>query len=344
MNSKERTITIGDVAERAGVSKSTVSQYLNQRYEYMGVQTRERVGSAIQDLGYRPNIIARSLKQKKSTTIGVIVANISHEFSTQIVKSIEDYCNASDFHIIVCNAEDDPAKEKKYIDMLRAKQIEGIIVFPTSTNVSLYKELTQEDYPLVFIDRNVPEVDVSSVMLDNKKAAALAVEEFIAHGYSKLGIVTNSTVNNVRPRIERVHGFRQAINDNGLEANETYIKSLEVDNIQQELKKMMQLPTPPEAILAGNDLVLAEILKFAKQYKLDIPDDLAIIGIDDVSFASIYNPELTTIAQPTSEMGMDAAKLLLNRIKGISEDDQNHYRYTPTLMRRSSCKAGRQIL
>ncbi|SFD69588.1 transcriptional regulator, LacI family [Lentibacillus persicus] len=344
MNSKERTITIADVAERAGVSKSTVSQYLNERYEYMGEQTKERVAAAIQDMGYRPNIVARSLKQKKSTTIGVIVANISHEFSTQIVKSIEDYCNAADFHIIVCNAEDDPAKEKKYIDMLRAKQIEGIIVFPTSTNIELYKELTLEDYPLVFIDRNVPEVDVSSIMLDNKRAAALAVEEFVNHDYSRIGILTNSTVNNVTTRIERVDGFREALHSHGLEVNEDYIKSVELNYIQDELSKMMHLSVPPDAILAGNDLVLAEILKYTKQYNLKIPDDLAVIGIDDVSFASIYNPELTTIAQPTSKMGMDAAKLLLNRIKGISENGQKHYRYEPTLMRRSSCKARRQIL
>ncbi|QKY70249.1 LacI family DNA-binding transcriptional regulator [Lentibacillus sp. CBA3610] len=336
MGSKVRTITITDVAEKAGVSKSTVSQYLNKRYEYMGEETKERIAKSINELGYKPNLIGRSLKQKTSTTIGVIVANISHEFSTQIVKSIEDYCNASDFHIIVCNAEDDPKKEKKYIDMLRAKQIEGIIVFPTSTNINLYKELTEEDYPLVFIDRDVPEVDVSSIMLDNKKAAALAVEEFITKGYSNLGIVTNTTTNNVTPRIERVNGFIEALSVNGLEVNGDYIKSVGVDKINSELEKMMRLKMPPEAILAGNDLVLAEILKFVKHHQLKIPEDLAVIGIDDVSYASIYNPELTTVAQPTSDMGKEAAELLLNRIKGNHMERTNYY-YEPTLMKRSSC-------
>src|SRR5690554_4356690 len=116
MKQKKRTITISDVAEKAEVSKSTVSQYMNQRYEYMSKKTRERISAAVNELDYQPNIVARSLKQKNSMTIGVILANIAHEFSTQIVRSIEEYCSKSDYHIIVCNAEDDPKKEKKYID------------------------------------------------------------------------------------------------------------------------------------------------------------------------------------------------------------------------------------
>ncbi|GAA0469716.1 LacI family DNA-binding transcriptional regulator [Alkalibacillus silvisoli] len=337
MVSKNRTVTIKDVAEEAGVSKSTVSQYLNNRYEYMGLETRERIAEAVDELGYQPNIVARSLKQKTSTTIGVIVANISHEFSTQIVRSIEEYCNESNFHIIVCNAEDDPEKEKKYIEMLRAKQVDGIIVFPTSMNISLYQSLNLEDYPMVFIDRYVPDVKTSSIMLDNKKASHLAVREFVERGYKKIGIVTNSTENNVTPRIERIEGFIEAARVNGLIVKNDFIKGVEIEAIQAELEKMLFRPDPPEALLAGNDLTLFEILKFVKEHKMEIPKDLAVIGIDDVSFASIYDPELTTIGQPTSEMGKKAAELLLKRIKGDEVAFQDIYRFEPFIKRRSSC-------
>src|SRR5690606_32142751 len=130
-----KTVTMADVAQQAGVSKSTVSQFVNNRFDYMSEETKKRVEQAIMELDYRPNILARSLKQKTTTTIGVIVANILHTFSSQIIRTIEDACNEADFHVMVCNADDDPVKERKYIEMLRAKQVDGIIILPTGSNV-----------------------------------------------------------------------------------------------------------------------------------------------------------------------------------------------------------------
>ena len=150
-----KKMTIGDVAKHASVSKSTVSQYLNKRYKYMSEQTRERVAASIEELDYRPNIVARSLKQKSTFTIGVIVANILHSFSTQIIRAIENKFHEKGFHIIVCNADDEPDKEKDYIEMLMAKQVDGIIIFPTGGNVSLYEQMKKTDFPIVFMDRTI---------------------------------------------------------------------------------------------------------------------------------------------------------------------------------------------
>ncbi|WP_404456202.1 substrate-binding domain-containing protein [Virgibacillus necropolis] len=333
-----KTVTIADVAEYAEVSKSTVSQYLNKRYDYMAVKTKKKIELAIEELGYRPNIVARSLKQKSTTTIGVIVANILHEFSTQVIRSIEDVCNELGFHIIVCNADDEPIKEKKYIEMLRAKQVDGIIVFPTGDNVELYKRMVEENYPIVFMDRRIPEVPVSSIMLHNENAASIAVEEFISQGYKRIGIITPSTVEKITPRLERISGYKQALQKHNLPIVPEYIKSLDIHHIQEGLKEMLELPKPPEAILAMNDLALIEILKYAKENAIKIPEDVALIGIDDVSFASFYNPSLTTIAQPTFEMGNKAAQLLLNKIKKTNtEDTEEIYRFEPVLIKRSSC-------
>lgn len=333
-----KTVTIADVAKHAEVSKSTVSQYLNERYEYMGEKTKARIKEAIEELGYSPNIVARSLKQKSTMTIGVIVANILHVFSTQVIRAIEDYCNKSNFHVIVCNADDDPMKEKHYIEMLRAKQVDGIIAFPTGENTDLYKGLVNDQYPIVFVDRMVPGVPINSVMLDNVYASRLAVEEFVAKGYRKIGMLTPPLHQSIVPRGERIKGYKDSLNEHGITFHPDYLASAAIEEIQEALDKMLHLQDPPEAVLALNDRVLFEILKYTHAHQIKIPDQLAIIGIDDVSFASFYSPSLTTIAQPAFEIGEKAAKLLLDRVKnkGIPTYPEVH-RFKPQLIKRDSC-------
>lgn len=331
-----KKITIAEVAQHANVSKSTVSQYLNKRYDYMADHTKQRIEDAIKELDYRPNIVARSLKQKSTMTIGVIVANILHTFSTQVIRAIEDICHIHDFHLIVCNADDDPRKERSYIEMLRAKQVDGIIIIPTGDNVELYKGIFDEKYPIIFVDRIVPEVPIPSVMLDNEKAADLAVQHFIDKGFQRIGVITN-VIRNVTPRIERINGYKRALQKNGIPINEKFIKRLEINRIEEGLEEMLSLEEPIQAILAGNDLTLVEILKYVKKHGLRIPSDLAIIGIDDVSFASFYEPALTIVAQPAFEIGKKSAELLISKIqkKDLGEE-RDVYRFEPTLIVRDS--------
>ncbi|CDQ38098.1 LacI family DNA-binding transcriptional regulator [Virgibacillus salexigens] len=332
-----KKITIADVATYANVSKSTVSQYLNKRYDYMGADTKKRIEAAIKALGYSPNIIARSLKQKSTKTIGVIVANILHVFSTQVIRAIEDYCNASNFHVIVCNADDDPMKEKRYIEMLRAKQVDGIIAFPTGENIDLYQGLLEENYPFILMDRLVPGVAMDAVLLDNEKAVHLAIEQFIKAGYKKIGMISPPMEQPVTPRRERMEAYKTALKKYGIEFRPAYLASGEITDMHIRIKEMLTLADPPEAILALNDRVLFELLQYTKDHQVQIPADLAIIGIDDVSFASFYSPTLTTIAQPAFDMGKKAAQLLFNQIQGDSRSETNVYRFAPQLMERESC-------
>ncbi|BCB05198.1 LacI family DNA-binding transcriptional regulator [Bacillus sp. KH172YL63] len=333
-----KKVTIADVAQHAGVSKSTVSQYLNHRYEYMREETKNRIEESIKTLEYRPNIVARSLKQKSTTTIGVIVANILHTFSTQVIRAIEDTCQDADFHTIVCNADDNPEKERKYIEMLRAKQVDGIILLPTGDNVNLYNEMLKEGYPIVFVDRTVPDVEIPSMLLDNEKASGIGVQHLIDMGYKKIGIITN-VIRNVTPRMERINGYKNTMTANGLDVRDDYIKSREVNRIKEGVHELLSLNDPPEAILAGNDLTLIEILKYVKENHMKIPEDIAIIGIDDVSFASFYEPGLTIVAQPTFEIGKKAAEFLLNTIQKKEDQEKGLVvRFDPKLIIRESCK------
>ncbi|MEH7749356.1 substrate-binding domain-containing protein [Neobacillus drentensis] len=333
-----KRVTIADVARHANVSKSTVSQFLNKRYDYMGEGTKDRIEQTIIQLGYRPNIVARSLKQKKTFTIGVIVGNILYSISTQIIRAIEDVCRGNDYHVIVCNADDNHLTEKKYFEMLIAKQVDGLIVFPTAKNIELYRSILKEQFPLVFMDRLVPDIPVDTVLLNNHAASELAVQHFIEKGYNRIAIVTNSLHRHITARMERIEGYKKAIEDAGIPIREDYILAVEVDQLKSGLKQLLSLSSPPEAILAGNDFVLTEILYHLKEQNMLLPNDLALIGIDDVEFANFHSPPITTVKQPSFDMGKKAAELLLLKIEsGNIEWVPEIYRFEPELIIRESC-------
>lgn len=307
-----KKITMMDVANEAGVSKSTVSQYINNRYEYMSLETKKKIELAIKELNYRPNTIARSLKQKTTFTIGVIVSNILHNFSTQVIRAIEDVCHEQDFHVIVCNADDKPEKEMKYIQMLRDKQVDGLIVFPTGGNLDLYKELESTEFPVVFLDRLLSEVTMPALLLDNKKAVQLAVDHLRERGYESVLLVTNA-INQVYPRKVRVDAFVDYTKEIGMDDSHVHVLSRPLEDIQRELKSLLQ-QQKIDAIIAGNDLALFEIFHVIQNEQLMIPTDIALISIDDTTFSTFIKPELTAIAQPAFQMGTQAATTLLDLI------------------------------
>jgi LacI family transcriptional regulator, kdg operon repressor len=333
-----KKVTIADVAQRAGVSKSTVSQYLNQRFDYMGEQTKARIEKSIAELEYSPNILARSLKQKSTTTIGVIVANILHVFSTQVIRAIEDVCNEHNFHVIICNADDQPEKEKKYIEMLRAKQVDGIIAVPTGGNVALYQDLVEKNFPIVFMDRLIRDVDIDTVLLDNEKASFLAVEALIEQGYSKIAMISPPLDPNMTPREERLDGYKKALQQHQIPLDERYLVTSEISEMQVSIDRLIQLPNPPKAILAVNDWVLKQLLTYVKKQQMRIPEDVAVIGIDDVPYADIFSPALTTVAQPAFKMGEKAANLLFEKMQNKEWSNQAQvYRFEPEIIVRESC-------
>ncbi len=327
---------MADVAKKAKVSKSTVSQYINNRYEYMSAETKTRIEEAIEELGYHPNVIARSLKQKKTSTIGVIVANILHAFSTQVIRAVEDVSNDSNVSVIICNADDNPEKEQKYIEMLRAKQVDGLILFPIGSNFELYQQLKEENVPLVFVDRRVEGIETASILLENENASEIAVDHFFKRGYTRIGILTTSIAEKITPRVERIEGYKKALVKRGLPLRDDYIASVDISDMQDALTNMFSQPEPPQALLAGSDLAFLEVLHFVKRKGMQIPDDLAVISMDEVSFSEIYQPRLTTISQPAYQMGKHATEILLKQIKTGKEVNSDLIRYPASLIIRES--------
>lgn len=324
-------ITITDVAERAKVSKSTVSHYLNERYRNMSIETKERISLAIEELNYSPNYVAKSLKNKKTMTIGIIVANILHNFSTRIIRSIEDYANNRDYHVIVCNADNDPVKEKNYINMLLAKQVDGLVVIPTHRNNDVFKKMAENNYPLVFVDRYIEDISVHSFLLDNAKTIQIAFNYLLEKGFKNIGYISQP-VNDAIPRLERkneyidlclYHKMRALLIAGGL------------DSISQVISEHIRKGSLPEALIVGNDLALFEVLKAVKKNNIKIPDELSIISVDNIEFTEFFNPSLTVIAQPAYEIGKEAAKSLFDLINNIDSEPKVH-RFEPKLIERES--------
>lgn len=332
-----KKVSMQDVALKAGVSKSTVSQYINNRFEFMALPTRLRVEAAIKEMGYIPNQVAKSLKQKKTGTIGVIVANILHTFSTEIIRAIEDECERNGFHLFVCNADDQPEKERSYIDTLVAKQVDGLIIFPTNGNHDYYKQLKTAEFPIVFVDRMINKPIFPTLLLDNEKASEIAVGQLAKKGREKISLVSTSINQNVTPRIERITGYKKAMSKYGLAIDEEWIVARDRQEIGNELQRLWDSGNRPEAFFATNDLALIELLKFIKKNGLAVPEDVGVIAIDDSPFLEIATPPISVIKQPTFEIGQHAADTLLKLI--VSKEFNEVYkekRYLPVLLERES--------
>ncbi|UQZ32980.1 LacI family transcriptional regulator [Paenibacillus sp. PK3_47] len=327
-----KKLTIEDVAQRAGVSKSTVSQFLNKRFKYMSEATKNRIADVIEELNYQPNGLARSLKQNRTHMVGIIVANIDYSLSIQCIRAIENELQRHGIQVIICNSDENADKENTYVETLVARQVDGLIIFPAGNDPAAYTRLLEAEYPLVLMDRLVEGVTTRSLLLDNEMAVKTAVKELTRHGHEDIAILSLPLGEHaITPRKERMSGYKKAMEEAGVPLNDLYMRSVPREEISAALDELLRLPQPPTALLAANDLVLGEILKYANRHAIAIPGELSVIGIDDAEFARIYNPAITTIRQPAYEMGMQAAKIMLSLIEDQDDSVPITYRFPPAL-------------
>lgn len=312
-NGTER-ITISDIAAQAGVSKSTVSRYLNERYECMSIETRAKISAVIAATGYRPSAVARSLKKKQTQTIAAIIANILNPFSTAVIRGIEDCCQQAGFNLILCNADDQPAKEQNYLEILSAKQIDGLIINTTGLNNDLLQSVCGQ-MPIVLIDRRIPELALDTVTLNNQQGVACLVDHLVAKGRRRIALFTMPFAD-VSPRNERVQGYQDALARHGLVGStELLIETAATEVLVKErLAALWARDERPDAVLGVNNLMTMALIKAIKALQLSIPDDIAVVGVDDWEWAALLYPPVTVLAQPAYDMGNKAAELLFERI------------------------------
>lgn len=334
-------VTIDDVARMAGVSKTTVSRILNGNYSQATEETKEKVLKIIRDVNYRPNPMARGLKQMRTNIIGIVLSNLSNPFWSRVLEGVEDTCRQSGYSLMVCNSNEDSDREAELIEGLQMRQVDGIIVNPTVNNKELYTDIVQKKYPLLVINRRISDLDVDDVVVDNIQGARLAVEHFIQMDRQKMVCFVYQP-EGISTWQERILGFKEAMTENGLEVTDRSV--IQVENASGKAKAAVidyfrQKPDV-DAVFSTNNMMTLEILEGFKELGIQVPAQIALIGYDETVWAKHLNPPLTTIEQPAYEMGRIAAKNLIQRIGSKVARKPKHVILKPNLIARSSSGEG----
>lgn len=331
-------INIKTIADKAGVSTATVSRVLN---EYKGIReiTRKKVLKVINEFDYEINAIAKSLKQKRTMTIGIVLGNVLSQFYSIIAKSVEDTASKYGFSTILCNGDDDPAKELKYLKVLKSNRVDGIILTPTGKNAAYVNNIINSGTKMVLLDRLIGGVSCDAVLVDNLNGSYNAIKHLIEQGYQRIGII-NGFIDRTTGH-DRLEGYKRALKEANLKIDEDLIK---IGNFKKksgyELTREI-LSSNPDALFVTNiDMMLGSII-FLKENLLKIPADLAFVGFDDPEWAMLLDPPLTVVQQPVYDLGITAAEILIKKIIN-NEDSKSHLintLNTVLVVRKSSLKA-----
>lgn len=312
-----RNPTIADVAKGAGVSIATVSRVLSDN-PHVRAETRERVLAEVERIHYRPSRVARSLRSQRSSTIGLIISDIQNPFFTAIVRAIEDIAYQHGYSLLLCNSDEDPAKEALYIELLVAEQVAGIILSCTAEVDAAHQQLFTAQIPVVAIDRRLGNHAVDTVLVDSRSASYQVVSHLIERGHQRIGALIG--LPNMTTGHERQAGYLSALEQHGLPFDPALLQAgipkIETGHIFTQT--LLQLPDPPTALFTGNNLLTIGALRAIHEAQLTIPDDIAIVAFDEMEWMFVMNPPLTVVAQPTYAMGQQAAELLLRRIANPS--------------------------
>jgi len=306
--------TIKEVANLAGVSVATVSHVINET-RYVSDSVRKQVQQAMDELGYRPNTLARSLRRGQTHTLGLILPDSANPFFAEVGRSIEIAAFAAGYNVILCNTENDFEKETLYTNVLINKRVDGMIFVATGARSDSLQKLMELGLPAVVMDREFPEMEMDVVLSDNHQGGYLATQHLIALGHRRIGCIAGPS--KITPSALRVAGYTQALQESGLTVNPDFIMhgDFHPESGYKVAGEMLAGPTPPTAIFACNDLMAIGVLRAVAETGQRVPEDIAVIGYDDIELASYATPPLTTIKQPTLEMGSATLKFLLSRIK-----------------------------
>ncbi len=309
-----KRITMRDVAERAGVSKATVSHVINET-RFVEDVTKARVRQAIKDLGYRPNVAARSLTTQQSRIIGYIVSDVTNTFFAEIMRGIEDILIANNYSIMVCNTSEVLEREEYYIDILLKQGVDGIIAAATSQNWQSLNEAAKLQIPIVLLDRTFDNATAPYVGVNNKQGAYIGTKHLIEHGHQKIGIL--SGFHRLSTMRERLSGFEMAIKEAGLMLRENWSLSspLTIEDGKKAIQSLMSMEDRPTAVFICNNLLSLGALIGLQEIGLRCPNDVALVGFDDHPWAQVSNPPLTVVRQPTYAIGETAAQKLLEALR-----------------------------
>jgi LacI family transcriptional regulator len=306
--------TVLDVARRAGVAPITVSRVVNNS-GYVSQATRERVETAVKELGYFPNTLARGLRSKRTRTLALIVTDITNPYFTLMARGVEDAAGASGYTVVYCNTDESEEKEENYANLLAQRQVDGVLLVPSCGKVKTIKFLLSNDINFVAIYRRVTVIEIDSVLSDSVNGAYQLVKLLIGLGHKRIAMITGPK--DVSTSVDRVAGYQQALIESGLGNNEQVYYGAFIQQSGYEFTKQAMMQSPrPTAIFGANNFIAIGIIKALRDLQFDVPGDVSIGAFDDFPESMLVAPFLTFVEQPAYEMGRMATELLLRRISG----------------------------
>lgn len=312
-------LTIKDIAEKAGVSYATVSRALNNHRD-VNEDTKKKILKIAREMGYQPNAIAQGLVKKETKTIGLLIPDITNPFFPEVARGIEDAAGEAGYTIFLCNTNWDTERESNYLDVLLQKQVDGIIMAPSSENLNHLKKILDSGIKIVFISRMIKHPNSISIIIDNVSGAQMAVEHLVKKGHKKIAFIGG--FQDISASSERLKGYKYALEENNLEINKAYIKNgdFKRETGHVMMHNLLNLDQKPTAVFAANDLLALGAIQAIKEEGLSVPSDIAVIGFDDIEFASLPEIQLTTVAQPKYDMGKMAFETLIKQLKGEGDN------------------------
>jgi LacI family transcriptional regulator len=328
--------TIYDVARLAGVSTATVSRALNGTGR-IAPATRTAIDAAVAQLEYRPNTIARSLVTKSTQTIALLLPDITNPFYAALVSGIQQYVLERDHTMLLCTTEGDPAQEERYLELLRAKQVDGALVDGLVLPPERIARFVQEGFPIVCLDRDIQSASVPLVQVDNRYGARMATEYLLGLGHRRIAHVSGAES---RIADDRIAGYADALAAVGTVTNPALIANggfTEAGGFEAT-RALLARSTKFTAVFAANDLSALGVLHALVGAGLRVPYDVSVVGFDDLPLSRFTTPPLTTVRQPAVEIAQHATRLLLDLVSGIPVEQQRHL-FAPTLTIRASASA-----
>ncbi len=326
--------TIYDVARVAEVSPATVSRVLNGK-QTVDAELAQRVRDAARELEYRPNAVARNLRRSRTSLWAVIISDINNPFFTAVVRGVEDLAQRAQYSVVLCNSDENPDKEASYISAILAEQMAGVIISPTHRSTQVGR-LLAAGVPVVAIDREVDDADVDTVLVDNEHGARLATTHLIEQGCQRIACITGPR--QVSTASQRLRGYRAALRAAGHPVDTALIRHADFREAggHAAMADLLQRDTRPDAVFAGNNLMTVGALECLAGRGVRVPEEIAVVGFDDLPWAASIRPPLSTITQPTYGLGRTAADLLLARIGQPGRPTQRVTLHTELHVRASS--------
>ncbi|GKV69547.1 catabolite control protein A [Sporosarcina sp. NCCP-2716] len=313
-------VTIYDVAREANVSMATVSRVVNGNPNVKPA-TRKKVTACIERLGYRPNAVARGLASRKTTTVGVIVPDISKSYYAELSRGIADVATMYEYNIILSNSDKRALREMELIEDHLGKQVDGLIFMSDSISEEVRKEMKSANVPIVLAGTLDAEKDFPTVNIENKAAAYDAVRELIANGHKRIAFLSGPFSRDIN-LLSKKTGYEEAMEEAGLEVSDDYI--IETDNTYDDAyeswNRLKRLPEPPTAIFAGNDDIAVGVMNGVRDSGLSVPEDMELICFQHSILARAVRPQLTAVRVPLYDLGAVSMRLLTKLMNGEEVD------------------------